>query len=105
MRAGRIETPAGVAVISGDTRACDEVERLASAGRNGCGVAAAADILVHEACLPRLMSNSHSAVSLATTVTRAIPRSFQSRNDALRHSCSRKVFCLMIHFMMMIFVP
>ncbi len=36
----RVTTPAGIVVISGDTRVCDEVERL-SAG---------ADVLVHEAC-------------------------------------------------------
>jgi ribonuclease Z len=36
----RITTPAGVVVISGDTRVCDEVLELASG----------ADVLVHEAC-------------------------------------------------------
>jgi ribonuclease Z len=36
----RVTTPTGVVVISGDTRVCDEVERL-SVG---------ADVLVHEAC-------------------------------------------------------
>lgn len=36
----RITTPAGVVVISGDTRVCDEVRDLA----------AGADVLVHEAC-------------------------------------------------------
>ena len=36
----RVTTPTGIVVISGDTRVCDEVERL-SAG---------ADVLVHEAC-------------------------------------------------------
>jgi ribonuclease Z len=36
----RITTPAGVVVISGDTRVCDEVLELA----------AGADVLVHEAC-------------------------------------------------------
>ncbi len=36
----RVTTPAGVVVISGDTRVCDEVEDLAA----GC------DVLVHEAC-------------------------------------------------------
>jgi ribonuclease Z len=36
----RVETPDGVVVISGDTRVCDEVERLATG----------ADVLVHEAC-------------------------------------------------------
>jgi ribonuclease Z len=36
----RVNTPAGVVVISGDTRVCDEVRELA----------AGADVLVHEAC-------------------------------------------------------
>jgi ribonuclease Z len=36
----RVETPDGAVVISGDTRVCAEVERLA----------AGADVLVHEAC-------------------------------------------------------
>jgi ribonuclease Z len=36
----RVTTPAGVVVISGDTRVCDEVRDLA----------AGADVLVHEAC-------------------------------------------------------
>ena len=36
----RVRTPDGVVVISGDTRVCDEVERLADG----------ADVLVHEAC-------------------------------------------------------
>jgi ribonuclease Z len=36
----RVTTPTAIVVISGDTRVCDEVERL-SAG---------ADVLVHEAC-------------------------------------------------------
>jgi ribonuclease Z len=36
----RVNTPSGIVVISGDTRVCDEVERL-SAG---------ADVVVHEAC-------------------------------------------------------
>jgi ribonuclease Z len=36
----RITTPAGVVVVSGDTRVCDEVRELATG----------ADVLVHEAC-------------------------------------------------------
>jgi len=36
----RVETPDGAVVVSGDTRVCDEVERLARG----------ADVLVHEAC-------------------------------------------------------
>ena len=36
----RVRTPAGVVVVSGDTRVCDEVRDLASG----------ADVLVHEAC-------------------------------------------------------
>lgn len=36
----RVSTPGGVAVISGDTRVCDEIE----------GLARGADVLVHEAC-------------------------------------------------------
>jgi ribonuclease Z len=36
----RVTTPDGVVVVSGDTRVCDEVERLA----------VGADVLVHEAC-------------------------------------------------------
>jgi ribonuclease Z len=59
----RIETPRGAVVISGDTRACTEVEKLASA-ESGCGTSKmAAAVLVHEACLPRLMPNAHSAVA------------------------------------------
>lgn len=38
--AHRVRTPAGVVVISGDTRVCDEVRDLATG----------ADVLVHEAC-------------------------------------------------------
>ena len=44
----RVTTPAGVVVISGDTRACDEVFMLAE----GC------DVLVHEACRQRAMENA-----------------------------------------------
>ena len=42
----RITTPAGVVVISGDTRVCDEVRDLA----------AGADLLVHEACRASAMA-------------------------------------------------
>ncbi len=41
----RVDTPAGSVVISGDTRVCEEVERLA----------AGADLLVHEACRTNAM--------------------------------------------------
>jgi ribonuclease Z len=42
----RVETPEGAVVVSGDTRVCDEVERLA----------AGADVLVHEACRQTAMA-------------------------------------------------
>jgi ribonuclease Z len=42
----RVETPDGVVVISGDTRVCEEVERLA----------VGADLLVHEACRTTAMA-------------------------------------------------
>jgi ribonuclease Z len=42
----RVETPTGVVVISGDTRVCEEVERLSSG----------ADVLVHEACRTTAMA-------------------------------------------------
>lgn len=42
----RVTTPAGVVVVSGDTRVCDEVRALASG----------ADVLVHEACRTTTMS-------------------------------------------------
>lgn len=41
----RVTTPEGVVVISGDTRVCDEV----------AGLAAGADVLVHEACRQQSM--------------------------------------------------
>jgi ribonuclease Z len=44
----RVTTPDGAVVISGDTRACDEVFMLAE----GC------DVLVHEACRQRAMGNA-----------------------------------------------
>ena len=44
----RVTTPDGVVVISGDTRACDEVFMLAE----GC------DVLVHEACRKRAMESA-----------------------------------------------
>ena len=44
----RITTPDGVVVVSGDTRACDEVFMLAE----GC------DVLVHETCRQRAMENA-----------------------------------------------
>jgi ribonuclease Z len=43
----RVRTPAGVVVISGDTRVCDEVRDLA----------AGADVLVHEACRTSAMAD------------------------------------------------
>ena len=43
----RVTTPSGVVVVSGDTRVCDEVERL-SVG---------ADVLVHEACRATAMAD------------------------------------------------
>ncbi len=43
----RVSTPAGVVVVSGDTRVCDEVADLASA----------ADVLVHEACRTSTMKD------------------------------------------------
>jgi len=49
----RVDTPDGAIVISGDTRVCDEVERLA----------AGADVLVHEAC----RTSALSAVIAGTT--------------------------------------
>jgi ribonuclease Z len=42
----RVVTPDGVVVVSGDTRVCDEVE----------GLAANADVLVHEACRTSALS-------------------------------------------------
>jgi ribonuclease Z len=42
----RVTTPAGVVVVSGDTRVCDEVRDLA----------AGADVLVHEACRTAAMA-------------------------------------------------
>lgn len=42
----RVTTPAGVIVISGDTRVCDEVR----------GLATGADLLVHEACRTSVMA-------------------------------------------------
>ena len=44
----RVRTPDGVVVISGDTRVCDEVERLARD----------ADVLVHEACRKTALGDS-----------------------------------------------
>lgn len=44
----RVTTPDGVVVISGDTRACDEVFSMAQ----GC------DVLVHETCRQRSMANN-----------------------------------------------
>ena len=44
----RVRTPDAVVVISGDTRVCDEVERLA----------ADADVLVHEACRKTALGDS-----------------------------------------------
>ena len=44
----RVTTPAGVVVVSGDTRACDEVFAMGE----GC------DVLVHEACRKRAMENA-----------------------------------------------
>ena len=49
----RVTTPTGVVVISGDTRVCDEVERL-SAG---------ADVLVHEACRTTAMRDAIAGTS------------------------------------------
>lgn len=46
----RVTTPDGVVVISGDTRVCEEVERLA----------VGADVLVHEACRATAL---HSAIA------------------------------------------
>jgi ribonuclease Z len=43
----RVTTPAGVVVVSGDTRVCDEVGELA----------AGADVLVHEACRTTAMAD------------------------------------------------
>jgi ribonuclease Z len=42
----RVESPDGTVVISGDTRVCDEVERIT----------AGADVLVHEACRTSAMA-------------------------------------------------
>ncbi len=53
----RVTTPAGVVVVSGDTRVCAEVEALA----------AGADLLVHEACRTTAM-----APAVAGTVLEAI---------------------------------
>jgi ribonuclease Z len=53
----RVETPDAVVVISGDTRVCDEVERLT----------VGADVLVHEAC-----RNSAVAPLIAGTVFETI---------------------------------
>jgi ribonuclease Z len=50
----RVETPDGAVVISGDTRACDEVEAL-SAG---------ADVLVHEACRASALAGSVAGTPL-----------------------------------------
>ena len=44
----RVTTPAGVVVISGDTRVCDEVQSLAQG----------ADVLVHEACRKTAMADA-----------------------------------------------
>jgi len=44
----RVTTPNGIVVISGDTRACDEVFSMAQ----GC------DVLVHETCRQRSMANN-----------------------------------------------
>jgi ribonuclease Z len=44
----RVTTPCGVVVISGDTRACDEVFSMAQ----GC------DVLVHETCRKRSMGQN-----------------------------------------------
>lgn len=52
----RVETPDGVVVISGDTRVCDEIERL-SAG---------ADLLVHEACRTTALSGFIAGTPLET---------------------------------------
>jgi ribonuclease Z len=50
----RVESPDGVVVISGDTRACEEVEAL-SAG---------ADVLVHEACRASALAESVAGTPL-----------------------------------------
>ncbi len=52
----RVTTPTGVVVISGDTRVCDEVEKL-SAG---------ADVLVHEACRTTAMRDAIAGSSFET---------------------------------------
>lgn len=57
----KVQTPAGVVVISGDTRVCPEVEDLARG----------ADVLVHEACRQSLVAQSgfgHAASYHADTV-------------------------------------
>jgi ribonuclease Z len=52
----RVTTPTGVVVISGDTRVCEEVERL-SAG---------ADVLVHEACRTTAMAGAIAGTPFET---------------------------------------
>ena len=54
----RITTPAGVVVISGDTRVCDEVRELA----------AGADVLVHEACRRQRHGAAHRRARRSSTI-------------------------------------
>ena len=53
----RVETPDGAVVISGDTRVCPEVERLA----------AGADVLVHEACRTTALAEVVAGTPFETT--------------------------------------
>ncbi len=52
----RVTTPTGVVVISGDTRVCDEVEKLSQG----------ADVLVHEACRTTAMREAIKGSSFET---------------------------------------